>query len=510
MAELDDSWLNEWLNWYWWFVEQILSNLTYHLYDVIKGEVQACLDKSNEISWVNEYYQRRVEAIASIPDKVEPDELNQAAKYSQDLANSIEGKFLIADLTVSGGGFMAVTPLSVETGDSISVTFAIKNIGNAPSGPFANRVFLSIPPYIWHTDIALGTFYMDSLPAGSSQQCTVEVQIPPNVPSRDYYVTVYTDAFRVVEESENLGLSYPNNIGSTSPQMLSVSMPQEIDLTAFALDPPSSLELGETTSVSFTVKNLGVTPSGSFINRVFLSSSRESNEICIGSCSMGSLAGGISQEATVDVTIPSELPSNQYYLTVFADGWRTVAETNEDNNICSISNRIPIKTTPSPTIAYSPSSITFPTAIEGGNNPPSQFFSIWNSDGGRLDWSVDTDVTWLDLEPINGSCTDGVSKVTVSADVSGIAAGPYDTTIAISAPGVETLEVPVNLTIDPALYPDLSVSDALVDDYSPFAGDQIQVQAIVRAETLQLVCYTLMRHLLVRLLRPLNMAFSLS
>ena len=37
-----------------------------------------------------------------------------------------------------------------------------------------------------------------------------------------------------------------------------------------------------------------------------------------------------------------------------------------------------------------------------------------------------------------------------------------------------------------------------------------QVQAIVRAETLQLVCYTLMRHLLVRLLRPLNMAFSLS
>ncbi|MEJ2726187.1 MAG: IS1182 family transposase [Deltaproteobacteria bacterium] len=37
-----------------------------------------------------------------------------------------------------------------------------------------------------------------------------------------------------------------------------------------------------------------------------------------------------------------------------------------------------------------------------------------------------------------------------------------------------------------------------------------QVQAIVRAETLQLACYTLMRRILVRLLRPLNMAFSLS
>ena len=90
--------------------------------------------------------------------------------------------------------------------------------------------------------------------------------------------------------------------------------------------------------------------------------------------------------------------------------------------------------TSSPTIFRSPATMTF-TAVAGGANPASQTLQISNSGGGTLNWSVSANQTWLTLSPSSGSSTGEIDNVSVSASISGLAAGTYSATITIAAPG---------------------------------------------------------------------------
>jgi uncharacterized membrane protein YphA (DoxX/SURF4 family) len=101
-----------------------------------------------------------------------------------------------------------------------------------------------------------------------------------------------------------------------------------------------------------------------------------------------------------------------------------------------------------PIISYSSSSFSF-AATEGGSNPLSQTLELWNSGDGALNWSVSEDATWLSLDPISGSSTGEHGFVTVSVNISGMAAGDYDAAITISAPGATNTPqtVPVSLTV---------------------------------------------------------------
>jgi hypothetical protein len=89
-----------------------------------------------------------------------------------------------------------------------------------------------------------------------------------------------------------------------------------------------------------------------------------------------------------------------------------------------------------PTIAYSPTTLSF-TATQGGPNPPSQTLRVWNSGGGDLGWSLSGNATWISLSPAAGSSTgeSDTDAVTVSVNISGMSPGSYSATIIISAPG---------------------------------------------------------------------------
>jgi uncharacterized membrane protein YphA (DoxX/SURF4 family) len=102
-----------------------------------------------------------------------------------------------------------------------------------------------------------------------------------------------------------------------------------------------------------------------------------------------------------------------------------------------------------PIISYSSSSFSF-AATEGGSNPLSQTLELWNSGDGALNWSVSEDATWLSLDPISGSSTGEHGFVTVSVNISGMAAGDYNAAITISAPDATNTPqtVPVSLTVN--------------------------------------------------------------
>ena len=134
-------------------------------------------------------------------------------------------------------------------------------------------------------------------------------------------------------------------------------------------------------------------------------------------------------------------------------------------------------TPPEPTIAFEPTSFSF-TATEGGANPPSQTLDIWNSGSGTLSWSVKTNVDWLDLEPTSGTST----AVTVSVDITGLAADTYNATITISAPGATNTPqtVPMSLTVNPAGPAELPGTFQYSIDYSDSDGNTMSIDVWVK------------------------------
>ena len=103
-------------------------------------------------------------------------------------------------------------PTSAEPGGYIAISWTVKNQGDAPSGSFYNRVSLATAPY--GTDISLGNFPMNSIASGSSLSDDQVPKIPETISPRYYYVTVFTDAFQSITESNEY-----NNINKATYQI---------------------------------------------------------------------------------------------------------------------------------------------------------------------------------------------------------------------------------------------------------------------------------------------------
>ncbi len=103
--------------------------------------------------------------------------------------------------------------------------------------------------------------------------------------------------------------------------------------------------------------------------------------------------------------------------------------------------------TTSPTIGISPSSFSF-TATAGGANPANQSLSVSNTGGGTLNWTASDNATWLTISPTSGTAP---STVTLSVNITGLAAGTYNGTVTVSATGATNtpVNIPVTLTVNP-------------------------------------------------------------
>lgn len=120
------------------------------------------------------------------------------------------------DLTVTSVHFL---PYQGKAGDTLDVTFIVKNQGKLASGPFYNRISLATTQ--WGTNYSLGNFFMDSVDPGEYVIATKTTKaIGSNVPVLQcYWVTVFTDGFQEVDE----GSAEYNNIGSSDPDKFEVT-----------------------------------------------------------------------------------------------------------------------------------------------------------------------------------------------------------------------------------------------------------------------------------------------
>ena len=96
-------------------------------------------------------------------------------------------------------------------------------------------------------------------------------------------------------------------------------------------------------------------------------------------------------------------------------------------------------------ITVSATSLTF--NAQAGVNPPSQTFTVRNSGGGTLNFSVLLSQPWLSASPTQGSVSgSAAATITIAANVSSLALGAYngDVRVADNAGGVV---IPVQLTV---------------------------------------------------------------
>ena len=113
-----------------------------------------------------------------------------------------------------------------------------------------------------------------------------------------------------------------------------------VDLTVTSVNAPTSAEVGDYIAVSWTVKNQGNAASGSFYNRIFLATTPYGTDISLGGFTMSSIPAGSSLPDAENPKISETVSPWYYYVTVFADAFDDVDESDEDNNINKAPNQI--------------------------------------------------------------------------------------------------------------------------------------------------------------------------
>ncbi len=229
-------------------------------------------------------------------------------------------------------------PGSATAGQSVSVSWTVKNVGTAAaSGTWSDAVYLSGTSTLGVGAVPLAPPFSEGahsgLAAGASYTDSESVSIPASASAGAQYLIFQTNATGSLTETStsNNTFSVPITIGSAS------SLP---DLTVSSAGAPGSASAGQTLTVSWSVYNAGgATASGSWTDAVYLASSPTPG---VGATPLssfsanGPLAAGASYSNSQSVTIPASTGSGSYYLIVDTNAGGTLNEASASNNTFSV------------------------------------------------------------------------------------------------------------------------------------------------------------------------------
>src|SRR5665213_903591 len=219
----------------------------------------------------------------------------------------------LPDLTISGP--VTVSPTSVASGGTIRVDWTEKNIGTAASTPAHHtKIYLSANQY-GTTYLVSGPYAVYTLGVGATQgYYDPAIVVPASIPAGNYYVTAFVDCNQEVSEGSNEG----NNIGSSTPTTLAVSITSTRIISLGGNLAFGSVAVNSSVQSTLTIYNTG--NSTMTVNSISYPSGFS------GSWS-GTIAAGSSQPVTVTFS-PSSATSYGGTVTVNSDatsGGNTIA-----------------------------------------------------------------------------------------------------------------------------------------------------------------------------------------
>ena len=254
-------------------------------------------------------------------------------------------------------------PTTGVAGDSVSnLRVYFKNNGNAASGSFAYRTYLSTNTQITTSDHMVCNDQMYSLSGGQTSYDTCSGTLP-TTPGTYYWGVMADPSDAISESNEN------NNV----LQYGSITISADTDLIPISAGSsfPSSGTAGDSVSgISVSIRNDGTTSTSTSVGyRVYLSTdtviSTSDHLICTDSVS--SSIGGNSYRTDNSCTGTLPTSSGTYYWGVFADHSSSISETSESNNIVRFGT---ISISPQPTINLVPTSSgsSFPSSGNPGDS----------------------------------------------------------------------------------------------------------------------------------------------
>lgn len=282
-----------------------------------------------------------------------------------------------ADLQVTAA---SVNPLATFTGDTVTVSWTVKNMGQGPTiGSFWNdRVYLYneeiLNPAL---AIPIGTFSRSGVLPRDSSYTRVRQIVMPDTLTGIFYVYVYTDYLDEIAEP----LNEDNNTYLIDTIQIFLTPPA--DMVVGAIGNPASASTGQTVSINWVTRNEGADDAGAWDDRVYLSADTilDANvDMALATKSFsGPLSPGSSVAGSANVLVPANLSPGTYYFFVQTDISNTVPEfAFESNNIRRSSQSINIQRPD-----LSPSSLLLPaTGLSG--NPITVRWTTLNNGPGRL------------------------------------------------------------------------------------------------------------------------------
>ena len=124
-------------------------------------------------------------------------------------------------------------------------------------------------------------------------------------------------------------------------------------------------------------------------------------------------------EASLDESFPSDETRSVTFTTVKRKDDDDASSSGSGTVQAARAENIPL-------LGFSPQILRF-VAIEGGDNPTPQTFSVWNRAQGTMSFNLSNHEEWLYQDPLSGVSTGPADVVAISAsvDISGLPEGQY-------------------------------------------------------------------------------------
>ena len=251
---------------------------------------------------------------------------------------------------------------SLEAGESLALSLSVLNEGPAEVPAFRIGAYLSSDDQFDAGDARLGTWSTAGLDPDELFQTSGTVQIPVATGNGSYRLLAFADDLNELDET-----SETNNV-AVSTVILNVAPPSHPDLVVDSVGfSPSSVEAGQTITVSDVVRNSGLEPSSSFRVGIYLSSDAlvTTADLLIGQRSVSALAVGATASGSGSMTVPLFVSAGNYFVGAIADDLDSIVEMDESNNSQASNGTLSVAAAPLPDLA--PSSISFaPMTVDAG------------------------------------------------------------------------------------------------------------------------------------------------
>ena len=218
-------------------------------------------------------------------------------------------------------------PSRAGTGQSVSLTNTLANIGTAPASNWRYRVYVSTNAAITTNDTILGTFGTFFDFAGQTAVTNIDtVVIPANNPTGTCYFGVIVDYDNSVTESNEA-----NNMLASAPTAVYPGP----DLTPISVGGPSGAGTGQTLTLTNILANIGVGAAGNWLYRIYLSTNATVTTNATVLTTQGPYNNTPAQSSMTNydtVTIPAGTTPGTYFFGVIIDFDNMITEANESNN----------------------------------------------------------------------------------------------------------------------------------------------------------------------------------